>query len=75
MHVYIGHTILVLHACAVHTGILLYILYIECVCVCVLLILYIRFLLGRHKVAMETYSEASALSPDDWVRVAVVVFS
>ena len=26
-----------------------------------------RFLLGHHKAAVETYQEASTLSPGDWV--------
>ncbi len=27
-----------------------------------------RYLLGKHKAAMDTYSEASMLYPHDWVR-------
>ena len=34
-----------------------------------------RYLLGKHRVALETYTEASSLNPNDWVRPSMCVMA
>ena len=41
-----------------------------CLSVCLSVSLIFRFLLGRHKVALDAYSGALLMSPQDWVNLA-----